>query len=147
MPCSHFSLISGIHSSLFSDWRHTVSSKFFDTQVSSISTERVVLLRHARCVLSRLCCNGHSLLLSSYLCRIGRIKNPSCSACGHLSSHSALSSYGFFASLALWQFSVSLRPLSQVLLSFPTSGAPWFFAINPSLGRGRVTTTAAKLKL
>ena len=24
MPCSHSSLISGIHSSLFSDWRHTV---------------------------------------------------------------------------------------------------------------------------
>ena len=39
MPCSHSSLISGIHSSLFSDWRHTVSSKFFDTQVLSISTE------------------------------------------------------------------------------------------------------------
>ena len=39
MPCSHSSLISGIHSSLFSDWRHTVSSKFFDTQVPSISTE------------------------------------------------------------------------------------------------------------
>ena len=31
MPCSHSSLISVIHSSLFSDWRHTVSSKFFDT--------------------------------------------------------------------------------------------------------------------
>ena len=28
-------------------------------------------------------CNGHSLLLSSYLSRIRRIKNPSCSACGH----------------------------------------------------------------
>ena len=95
MPCSHFSLISGIHSSLFSDWRRTVSSKFFDTQVPSISTEELVLLRHARCALSRLRCNGYSLLLSSYLYRIGRIENPSCSACGHLSSHSALSSYGF----------------------------------------------------
>ena len=31
IPCSHSSLISGIHSCLFSDWRHTVSSKFFDT--------------------------------------------------------------------------------------------------------------------
>ena len=31
--------------------------------------------------LSRLRCNGHSLLLSSYLSRIGRIENPSCSAC------------------------------------------------------------------
>ena len=39
MPCSHSSLISDIHSCLFSDCRHTVSSKFFDTQVSSISTE------------------------------------------------------------------------------------------------------------
>ena len=83
IPCSLSSFISRIHSSLFSDWRHTVSSKFFDTQVSSISTEELVLLRHARCVLSRLRCNGHSLLLSSYLSTIGRIKNPSCSACGH----------------------------------------------------------------
>ena len=31
--------------------------------------------------------------------------------------------------------------------SFPASGAPWSSAINPSLGRGRVTTTTAKLKL
>ena len=35
------------------------------------------------CVLSRLRCNGHSLLLGSYLSKIGRIWNPSCSACGH----------------------------------------------------------------
>ena len=35
------------------------------------------------CSLSRLCCNRHSLLLSSYLSRTGRIKNPSCSACKH----------------------------------------------------------------
>ena len=39
--------------------------------------EELVLPRHAGCVLSRLRCNGH---------RIGRIENPSCSACGH-SSH------------------------------------------------------------
>ena len=44
-----------------------------------------MLPRHARCVLSRLRCNGHSLLLSSYLSRIGRIENHSCSACGHSS--------------------------------------------------------------
>ena len=41
--------------------------------------------RHTRCVLSRLRCNKHSLYLGSYLSRIGRIKNPSSSACGHLS--------------------------------------------------------------
>ena len=85
ISCSFSLLISRIHSSLFSDWRRTVSSKFFDTQVPSISTKELVLPRHARCVLSRLRCNGHSLLLSSYLSRIGRIENPSCSACGHSS--------------------------------------------------------------
>ena len=70
-------LISRIHSRLISDWRRTVSSKYFDTQVPSISTEELVL--------SRLRCNGHSLLLGSYLSRIGRTENPSCSACGHSS--------------------------------------------------------------
>ena len=83
ITCNLSPLISRIHSSLFSDWRHTVLSKFFDTQVPSISTEELVLPRHARCVLSRLRCNGHSLLLGSYLSRIDRIENPSCSACGH----------------------------------------------------------------
>ena len=81
IPCSLSPLISHIHSCIFSDWRHTVSSKFLDTQVSSISTKELVLSRHARCVLSRLYCNGHSLLLGSYLSEIGRIENPSCSAC------------------------------------------------------------------
>ena len=36
-------------------------------------------------VSSPLRCNELSLLLSSYLSRIGRIENPSCSACGHSS--------------------------------------------------------------
>ena len=81
IPCSLSPLTSRIHSRLFSDWRRTVSSKYFNTP--SISTEELVLPRHARCVLSRLRCNGHSLLLSSYRSRIGRIENPFCSACGH----------------------------------------------------------------
>ena len=87
IPCSLSPLISRIHSSLFSDWRRTLESKskFFDTQVLLISTEELLLFRHARCVLSRLRFNGHSLLLSPYLFRIGRIENPSCSACGHSS--------------------------------------------------------------
>ena len=83
IPCSLSPPISRIHSRLISDWRRTVSSKYFDTQVPSISTEELVLPRHARCVLSRLRCNGHSFLLGSYLFRIGRIDNPSCNACGH----------------------------------------------------------------
>ena len=81
IPCS----LSPLISHLFSDWRRTVSSKYFDTQVPSISIEELVLPRRARCVLSRLRCNRHSLLLGSYLSRIGRIENPACSACGHSS--------------------------------------------------------------
>ena len=85
IPCSLSPLTCRIHSRFISDWRRTVSSKFFDTQVPSISIEELVLPRHARCVLSRLRCNGHSLFLGSYLSRIGRIENPSCSASGHSS--------------------------------------------------------------
>ena len=85
IPCSLSPLISRIHSCLFSNWRRTISSKLFDTQVPSISTEELVLPRHARCFLSRLHCNEHSLLLSSYLSIIGRIENSPCSACGHSS--------------------------------------------------------------
>ena len=60
IPCSLSPLISRIHSRLSSDWRGTVSSKFFVTQVPSISTEELVLPRHVRCALSRLRCNRHS---------------------------------------------------------------------------------------
>ena len=142
IPCSLSSLISRIHSRLISDWRRTVSSKFFDTQVPSISTEELVLPRHARCVLSRLRCNGHSLLLGSYLSRIGRIENSSCSACGHSSQdifhlilhYPATDS----APLTLWPLSISLRPLVQTLGSCLASGAPWSSAIPPFLGRGRI---------
>ena len=80
-------------------------------KVPSISTEDFVLLRHARCVPSRLRCKEHSLLLSSYQLIIGKIENPYCSACRHSSQdifHFILSSYGFFAPLALWRLSDSL---------------------------------------
>ena len=66
ISCS-LSLAFHILSCLFSDWRHTVSSKFFDIQVPSISIKELVLSHHACCILSHLCCNGHNLLLSSYL--------------------------------------------------------------------------------
>ena len=129
IPCSLSPLVSRIHSCLFTDWKRIVSSKFFDTQVPSISTEEPVLPRHARCVLSHLRCNGHGLLLSSYLSRIGRIENPSCSASGHSSkdtSHpilhcpptNSLRRSHFGDSL------VSLRPLVQALGSCPASEDP-----------------------
>ena len=64
---------------------------------------------------------------------------------GHLSSHSALSSYGLFAPLTLWRLSDSVRPLVQTLGSCPASGAPWSSAMPPFLGRGRVTNNINKL--
>ena len=89
IPCIHSPLISHIHSSLFWDWMCTVTFKFFDAQVLSVSNAKLVLHRHARCVFSHLRCNGHSLLLSSYLSRIGRIENSCCSAPGHSSLHTS----------------------------------------------------------
>ena len=80
ITCGLSSLISRIHFSLFSDWKRTVSSKFFDTQVISISTEELVL---SRCVLSRLRCNGHSLLLNLISLGLEESKILFCSACEH----------------------------------------------------------------
>ena len=138
IPCS----LSRLTSRLFSDRRRIVSSKYFDTQVLSISTEELVLPRHARCVLSRVCCNGHSLLLGSYLSMIGRIENPSGSACGHSSQDTSdlILHCPATDSLrrSLFGDSVSLRPLVQTLGSCPAFGAPWSSAMPPSLGRGRV---------
>ena len=143
MPCS----LSRIHSSLFLDRRRTVSSKFFDTQVHSISTEELVFPRHAGCVPSCLRCNGHRLLLSSYLSRIGRIENPSYSACGHPlhdTAHHILhctATDSLRRSLFGDSLPLSLRPLVQALESCPASGGPWSSAMPLSFGRSRVTTT------
>ena len=101
-----------------------------------------MLRRHARCVLSRLRCNGHSLLLSSYFSRIGRIENPFCSACGHSSQdtsylilHCPATDY---LRHSLFGDSLSLYDLwSKSCGVSPDSGAPWSSAMLPSLGRGR----------
>ena len=115
IPCSFSPFTSLIHSCFFSDWRHDVSSKFFDTQAPSVSNEDFVFPRHARSILSCLRCTGHSFLLSFYLSRIGRIENPSGSSCGHLSQDTshfilhcpAADSLGRL----LFADSISLRPL------------------------------------
>ena len=144
-------LLSLFLSSLFSLWKRTVSLKFFDTQVPSISTEDLVLPRHARCVLSRLRCNGHTVLLSSYLSRIGRIESPFCSACGHSSQDTSrlilhcpdrdsLRRSLFGDSLSLYDlWSIGLGPGE-----LPGFWSSMVFRHAPSLGRGRVTTTTTK---
>ena len=138
--CILFPLISRIHSSLFFGTGGVLSLFNFSRQVSSISTKELVLPCHGRCILFRLCCNGHSLLLSSYLSRIGRIENPPAAPVelvpGHFSSHSSLSSYRLFAPLTLWRLSVSLRPLVQALGSCPASGGSKVFRHAPIPRKG-----------
>ena len=94
-------------------------------------------------ICSRLRCQRHNLLLSSYLSRIGRIYDSSCSACVHLSqdiSHLILYYEATdFLRCTLFDDSLSLQPLA--LGTCKASGDPWFSAMLPSLERGRVTTT------
>ena len=104
----------------FLDWRRTVSLKFFDTQVPSISTEELVLPRHARCVLSSLRCNGHSLLLSSYLSTTSRIENPCCSVCGHRPRTSMIS----FCTVQLRTL-CAVHSLATLCLSTTSGPGPW----------------------
>ena len=63
VPCS-LPVTSRIHLSLFSDRTRCVSSKFFDTQLPSVSTEELVFSRHAGYVLYPFRCNGHNLRLN-----------------------------------------------------------------------------------
>ena len=82
-PCSLFPLTSRIHSFLSSDWRRTVSSKFFDTQIPSVSTEDLVLpSSRSLCPLS-FSRQWIQSLLNFYLSRIDRSENPSCSTRCH----------------------------------------------------------------
>ena len=60
-------LLSLVSTLVFSRTGDVLSHINFDTQVPSISTEELVLPCHARCVLSRLRCNGHKLLLNFHL--------------------------------------------------------------------------------
>ena len=80
-------LISSQRLSLYTSWRHSVQSGFFQHQIPPVSPEELTLPRSARCALSRLRYNGHSTLLNSYLHRVGRAETPSCSNCGSVSQN------------------------------------------------------------
>jgi len=121
--------------------RYSLKTKSFSNslfcQISSVSSEELALPRLARCKLSRFRC--HSLLLSSYLCRIKRKENaaPSDSLCRK-----------YLTSCIVPHLSFSGAPSLALLLSFLTSGPDlgawpdcWVsveFLHAPSLGRGRV---------
>ena len=100
--CNHLypSLFSPLVTTLFFS-RTGVSFKFFNTRVSSISAKKLVLPRHPHCVLSRLRCNGHSLLLkllSLYNKKDQKsfMQRQRSSFPGHLLSHNLLSSCRLF---------------------------------------------------
>ena len=145
IPCSLFPLTSPIYSSLFSDWERTVSSKLFDSQVPSISTEELLLPRHARGSLSsslqRTQLSVKLLSLYDWQNRESFLQRLRTLVPEHLSFHPALSRYELFSPLDFCRLCVSLRPLVQALESCPASGAPWSSAMPPSVGRGRVTAT------
>ena len=75
-------LISSQRQFLYTSWRRSVQSGFFQHQIPSVSPEELTLPRSARCALSCSRWNGHSTLLNSYLHRVGRAETSSCSNCG-----------------------------------------------------------------
>jgi len=72
---------STCHCKRNASWRQN-SIIFFFVEIPSVSSEEQALPRLACCELSQFRCNGQSLLLPSYLCKIKQ-KNSFCSACGH----------------------------------------------------------------
>ena len=130
--CSLSPLTSCIHSSLFLYWRHSAPSKFFDTDFPLVSTEELVLSCHACCALSHFQCNGHSLLLSSYLSRIGRIKKPSCSTCSDLSQNTCHLILHCLATASLY-CSLFGNSLSLCNLWSKPCGIAWLLGLNDLL--------------
>ena len=105
--------------------------------------------RSLRCALSRLRCNGHCLLFSSYLPRIYMIENSSCSIWGHPTqdtSHLILHCPVTDSSpLALWRlcFFTTSGPDSKELTGFWGS---MVFHHAPIFERGRVTIPTDPLR-
>ena len=76
-------VIAKVRYSQYRNWRRHISHSHLNFQVPEVSSEELLLSRSIRSELSRLCCHGHNLLLSSYLHRISRKENSDCSVCGH----------------------------------------------------------------
>ena len=83
IPCPLPPVVAKVRYSQYRNWRRHISHTHLNFQVPEVSSKELLLSRSIRCELSRLCCHGHSLLLSSYLHRISRKKNSACRASGH----------------------------------------------------------------
>jgi len=84
---SPFSMFCKDKAYRYSNWRRILSHNSLFFQITSVSSEELALPRLIRCELPRLRCHGHSLFLSSYLCKVKRKENSSCSAYGHYLQH------------------------------------------------------------
>ena len=83
IPCPLLPVVAKFRYSQCHTWRRHIAHSHLNFQVPEVSSEEHLLSLPICCELSRLCCHGHSLLLSSYLHRINRKENSACSACGH----------------------------------------------------------------
>ena len=136
IPCSLSSLISRIYSCLFSDWRRTVSSKFFDTQVPSTSTEELVML-----AVSSLVYAATDTALFYAVISLGLAESKILPAApADTRPRTPLISFCTVQLRTLYvaHSLATLRPLVQTLGSCAASGAPWSSAMPPSHARGWV---------
>ena len=141
IPCSLSPLISRIHSRLISDWRRTVSSKFFDTQVPSISTEELVL------PVFSLVFAATDTAFFWVLISLGLAESRILPA-APVDTRPRTSLISFCTvQLRTLCAAHSLATLVQALGSCPASGTPWSSAMPPSLGRGRVNNNNTKKKI
>ena len=65
IPCPLPPVIAKTRYSQYRNWRRHISHSYLNYQVSKVSSEELLLSCPIRSELSRLCCHGHSLLLSS----------------------------------------------------------------------------------
>ena len=139
----HQSINQSIRYLQYHNWRRHFSHSYLNYQVPNVSSEVLLLSRSFRCELFRLRCNGHGLLLSSYLHRISRKENSACSACGHplqdlnhllldCPAYEPLRKSIFGSSLSI------LDPRSRPWGVARTAWSPRSSSAPPSLGRGQV---------
>jgi len=123
-------------------WIRNLSHNSLPCQIPSVSSKELALPHLICCKLSRLRCHGHSLFLSSYLCRITQKENSSCSACGHPLQDPTHLLLDFPTSKPLWHAIFGTTSIFD-LWSKPwgvttTVGSLWSSSMPPSLGRGQV---------
>ena len=93
-------------------WKRSTSLKFFNTFAPLILPAEKLVLSHRQSFVSAAA--GTALIDSCHF-TIGRIENPSCSACGHATQKLLISFYSAaFWTLGLFLFSDSLCTISDL---------------------------------